>query len=105
MLNTAPVGCTSEVEGFGRSDSSTAWLFPTRMGVRASNGEQGGVMTMFDETYRVIAVEEQSLTIRGNISGEVLTIMTADPEVSLTQEDYRVGQLIALSDPNTSGVN
>jgi len=62
-------------------------------------------MTMFDETYRVIAVEQQSLTIRGNISGEVLTIMTADPEVSLTQEDYRVGQLIALSDPNASGVN
>jgi hypothetical protein len=62
-------------------------------------------MTMFDETYRVIAVEQQSLTIRGNISGEVLTIMTADPEVSLTQEDYRVGQLIALSDPSASGVN
>ncbi len=60
---------------------------------------------MFDETYRVIAVEEQSLTIRGNISGEVLTIITADPETSLTQEDYRVGQLIALSDPNAFGVN
>lgn len=62
-------------------------------------------MTMFDETYRVIAVEEQSLTIRGNISGEVLTIMTAYPEVTLTQEDYRVGQLIALSDPSASGAN
>ena len=62
-------------------------------------------MTMFDETYRVIAVEEQSLTIQGNISGEVLTIITADPEISLSEEDYRIGQLIALSDPNASGVN
>jgi hypothetical protein len=62
-------------------------------------------MTMFDETYRVIAVEEQSLTIQGNISGEVLTIVTAYPEIPLTEEDYRVGQLIALSDPNASGVN
>lgn len=62
-------------------------------------------MTMFDETYRVIAVEEQSLTIQGNISGEVLTIVTADPEIPLTEEDYRVGQLIALSDPSASGVN
>lgn len=62
-------------------------------------------MTMFDETYRVIAVEEQSLTIQGNISGEVLTIVTADPDIPLTEEDYCVGQLIALSDPKASGVN
>jgi hypothetical protein len=62
-------------------------------------------MAMFDETYRVIAVESQSLTIRGNVTGEVLTIVTADPEISLTQEDYRVGQLIALTDPYASASN
>lgn len=62
-------------------------------------------MAMFDETYRVIAVESQSLTIRGNVTGEVLTIVTADPEISLTQEDYRVGQLIALTNPYASASN
>jgi hypothetical protein len=62
-------------------------------------------MAMFDETYRVIAVESQSLTIRGKVTGEVLTIVTADPEISLTQENYRVGQLIALTDPYASAPN
>ena len=62
-------------------------------------------MAMFDETYRVIAVESQSLTIQGNISGEVLTIVNPDPDIPLTQEDYPVGQLIALTDPTSSGVN
>ena len=40
VLNTAPVGCTSEVEGFGQSDFVDRWLFPTGMGVRASNGSK-----------------------------------------------------------------
>jgi hypothetical protein len=96
---------TCEMEGFGQSDLSNLSPFPTGMKECASNGQQGGAMTMFDETYRVIAVEEQSLTIQGNISGEVLTIVTADPDIPLTEEDYRIGQLIALSDPNPSGVN
>ena len=36
--------------------------------------------------------------------GEVLVIRT-DPETPLSQEDYPLGKLIALSDPNASGVN
>lgn len=62
-------------------------------------------MAMFDETYRVIAVESQSLTIQGNVSGEVLTIVNTDPDIPLTQEDYPVGQLIALTDPSAAGMN
>jgi hypothetical protein len=38
VFNTPPLGCTSEVEGFGQSDFGHPWLFPTGMGVRASNG-------------------------------------------------------------------
>ncbi len=62
-------------------------------------------MAMFDETYRVIAVESRSLTIQGNVSGEVLTIVNTNPDTPLTQEDYPVGQLIALTDPAASGMN
>jgi hypothetical protein len=62
-------------------------------------------MPIFDETYRVIAVESQSLTIRGNVSGEVLTIVNTAPESPLTTEDYPVGQLIALTDPSASAPN
>jgi len=59
-------------------------------------------MALFDETYRVIAVDSQSLTVRGTISGEVVTIVNTNPEFPLTQEEYPLGQLIALSDPSTS---
>jgi hypothetical protein len=62
-------------------------------------------MAIFDETYRVIAVESQSLTIRGNISGEILTIVNTAPESPLTQDDYPVGQLIALTDPSAAAAN
>jgi hypothetical protein len=62
-------------------------------------------MAIFDETYRVIAVDSQSLTIQGSISGEVLTIVNPEPEVPFTQEQYPVGQLIGLSDPSRSTPN
>lgn len=58
-------------------------------------------MAIFDEKYRVVAVENQSLVIRGEQSGEVLVI-NADPEVPLTQDDYPPGKLIALSDPSAT---
>jgi hypothetical protein len=58
-------------------------------------------MAIFDETYRVVAVESQRLTIKGVASGEVITIVSAVPGSPLTQEDYPVGQLIALTDPTT----
>jgi hypothetical protein len=56
-------------------------------------------MAIFDETYRIVAVDSQSLTIKGNVSGEVLTIVNTTPESPLTQEGLSVGQLIELKDP------
>jgi hypothetical protein len=46
---------------------------------------------IFDEDYRVLAVESQRLTIQGVRSGEVLTIVTQDPEVPLTAGSIRRG--------------
>ena len=58
-------------------------------------------MEIFDETYRVVAVESQCLTIQGILSGEIMTIVNIVPESPLTQEDYPLGQLIVLTDPST----
>ena len=55
---------------------------------------------IFDEKYRVVAVESQSLTIRGVSTGEVLTIINPDPDTPLTPAEYPPGKLIALSDPS-----
>jgi hypothetical protein len=57
-------------------------------------------MTLFQEKYRVIAVESQRLIIRGVLSGEVLFI-NAGSETVLSPEDFPVGKLIALTDPST----
>jgi hypothetical protein len=59
---------------------------------------------IFDEKYRVVAVESQRLTIQGVVSGEVLTIVNAEPEVPFT-EDYPLGKLIALGDPSSAPPN
>ena len=61
-------------------------------------------MAIFDEQYRVIAVESKRLVIRGVRSGHVLVI-NADPEVPLTPEDYPLGKLIALTDPSIRPAN
>ena len=55
---------------------------------------------IFDEKYRVVAVESQSLTIRGVRSGKVLKIVNPDPATPLTPAEYPPGKLIALSDPS-----
>ncbi len=60
---------------------------------------------LFDEEYRVVSVESQSLTIRGVRSGEVLTIINPDPDTPLTPAEYPPGKLIALSDPSTNPAN
>jgi len=57
---------------------------------------------IFGETYRVLAVGSQSLTIRGVRSGEVLTIINPNPDAPLTPADYPPGKLIALSDPSSN---
>jgi len=58
------------------------------------------MVAIFDEVYRVVAVESQRLTIQGIASGKIMTIVNTVPEFALTQEDYPLGQLIALTDPS-----
>jgi hypothetical protein len=55
-------------------------------------------MAIFDEEYRVIAVESQRIVIRGVLSGNELVIRTS-LEFPLSEEAFPVGQLIRLSDP------
>jgi hypothetical protein len=62
-------------------------------------------MSIFDEQYRVVAIEGDRLVIRGILSGEVLTIVNPEPETPLTPEDYPPGKLIALSDPSQTPLN
>jgi hypothetical protein len=60
---------------------------------------------LFEETYRVLAVESQRLIIRGERSGKVLTIVNPNPETPLSLSDYPPGKLIALRDPGEGPVN
>lgn len=62
-------------------------------------------MSIFDEQYRVVAIESDRLLIRGILSGKVLTIINPEPETPLSQEDYPLGKLIALTDPSTAPLN
>jgi hypothetical protein len=60
---------------------------------------------LFGEKYRVVAVEAQSLLLQGVHSGELLKIHNADSAHPLTEEDYPVGRLIALSNPSSEWAN
>jgi hypothetical protein len=62
-------------------------------------------MSLFDEKYRVVGIEGDHLFLRGVHSGAVLTIRNSEPEIPLTQEEYPVGKLIALSDPASMPLN
>jgi hypothetical protein len=59
---------------------------------------------LFDEQYRVVALENQRLFVRGISTGELL-IIHADPEIPLAPEDFPLGKLIALSDPSAAVAN
>jgi hypothetical protein len=61
--------------------------------------------SIFDEQYRVVAVENDRLLVRGILSGEVLTIINPEPGTPLSQEEYPPGKLIALTDPSTAPLN
>ena len=63
------------------------------------------VMSIFDQQYRVVAVENDRLLIRGILSGEILTIINPAPETPLNHDDFPPGKLIALSDPSTAPLN
>jgi hypothetical protein len=56
--------------------------------------------SIFDEKYRVVAVQGDRLLLRGVCSGEMLTIVNPEPDTFLSQEDYPPGKLIALTDPS-----
>jgi len=95
--------------------------YPTRLAsVKSLCGNFGGIAgpgfgipfrmnhthtAIFDETYRVVAVERGSLTIRGVRSGETLTIVTPDGGSAFSPTEYPPGQLIALSDPLRAPAN
>ncbi len=61
--------------------------------------------SIFEERYRVVAIEGDRLVIRGVLSGELLTIVNPEPETPLTREDYPPGKLIALTDPSAAPLN
>jgi hypothetical protein len=60
---------------------------------------------IFRQQYRVIAVENDRLLVRGIVNGEVLTIINPEPETPLDPECYPPGKLIALTDPSDSPLN
>ena len=62
-------------------------------------------MSVFDEKYRVVGVESDRLLLRGVYSGDVLTVVNSEPEIPLTQEEYPLGKLIALTDPSSAPLN
>ncbi len=102
-LTTQQLGCPSIVKilrGNFLKINVKPWV-----GVMASELGMDYQPDIFDEEYRVVAVESQSLTIQGVRSGQVLTIVTQNPGIPLTAADYRPGQLIALSDPSRRPVN
>jgi hypothetical protein len=71
----------------------------------ASNKQEEFAMSVFDEKYRVVGVESDRLLLRGEHSGDVLTIVNSEPEIPLTQEEYPLGKLIALTDPSSTPLN
>jgi len=45
-------------------------------------------MSIFDEGYKVVAVEGNRLLVRGILSDDVLTIVNTEPQTPLAPEDY-----------------
>ncbi len=61
-------------------------------------------MSIFDEKYRVVGVVRDSLLVQGIQSGDVQTIVSPEPATPLSQEEYPVGKLIALTDPSATAL-
>ncbi len=61
--------------------------------------------SIFDEKYRVVAIHEDQLVIKGVVSGNVLRIVNPAPEAPLAAKDFPPGKLIALSDPSSVPLN
>ena len=48
-------------------------------------------MAIFEENYRVVAVDEQRLVIKGVVTGELLTIVTQTPASQSRKRTIRRG--------------
>jgi len=73
---------------------------------QASNGKmKEPEKSIFDQQYRVVAVEGDRLLVRGVVNGEVLTIVNPEPETPLSLDEYPPGKLIVLTDPSNSPLN
>jgi hypothetical protein len=83
----------------GKARESLAPKAASKTDMKTTRGE------LFDEKYRVVAVEGHFLTIRGIRSGKVLKIVNPDPNTPLNSAEYPPGKLIALSDPSGSPSN
>jgi hypothetical protein len=95
-----PLLCQDVSENFLKINLESLGLeLASECGMKATKRE------IFDEHYRVLSVESQSLTIQGVRSGQVLTIVNQTPGVALTPADYPPGKLIALSDPANRPTN
>jgi len=91
---------------FGTFDWGDMGSIVSRMEKLASNQQaEKTAMSVFDEKYRVVRVEGDRLLLRGVHSGDVVTILNSEPEIPLTQEEYPVGKLIALTDPSGAPLN
>jgi hypothetical protein len=75
------------------------WHLPLALGHPTNKGK---IMSIFDEKYRVVGIEENRLMVRGIQTGDLLTIINPQPELPLSEKEYPVGKLIALSDPSIS---
>jgi len=61
--------------------------------------------SIFDEQYRVVAIEGDKLLIRGIVTGSVLEIVNPSPQTPLTPAEFPPGKLIALTDPSITPAN
>jgi hypothetical protein len=109
-VNCTPVPCAPSHTEIGNFPQPTPWnKTQTLTAVRPRGSSAGSMkeaeMSIFDEQYRVIAIESDRLLVRGIRSGDVLTIINTEPETPLTEADYPPGRLVALTDPSTAPLN
>jgi hypothetical protein len=111
-VNCTPVPCAPSHTEIGNFPQPRPWN-KTRANLKPPVRPRGyfagsmkeAEMSIFDEQYRVIAIESDRLLVRGIRSGDVLTIINTEPETPLTEADYPPGRLVALTDPSTAPLN
>lgn len=56
--------------------------------------------SVFREQYRVVAVQADSILLRGTVTGDMVTVINGDPLAPIDPNEFPVGKLIALTDPS-----